>query len=490
MSWKVPGYRAQSVENVDGDLESWRGIDEATGAEVILRRIHGCAGDRDEASWRSTAIHGIDHPGLAAPRQVLCDGDDLVVVYDVPSCSVRPGGRSRGPAYVAALICAVAGQLHALHAAGMTHGSVGSSTVRRGRGDPILIGAVESALREGSVDDTALDDVRSLAAFGMGLSGSAGELDTDDATRALSAILASASNAARTGDDPCDPSLSAELLRQCAPYAEDEQAATIPTRPGSAGGEYVARHRRAPARRRWARVRRVRTPVALVTPVTPVRSVTPVTPVTPVRPQIRRRVVPTRTGTISGPATGIAVVAVLVAIAAWMGTVWGDGTPPQGSAAIAAAQQSSHAKESAAPDATTTPTGFDAGSASAEQWVEYLGALYLDRATAITNRTAALLDRVYVPTSTQRDADLSVIAMLADSGARLVGFAPEILAVNDISSAGEAVVISVVDRIPPYVVVDVAGVATTHAGRGEQVVTLSLAFVNGKWLIDTAARAA
>ncbi len=466
MGWKIPGYRADAVEDADRDLELWRGVDEETGAEVILRRMRGRAGDRDEANWRSAAIRVIDHGGLAAPCQILCDGADLVVVYDLPHCSVRSGGLRRGPAYVAALVRAVAGHLQALHAAGMTHGSVGPSMVRGGRGDPVLIGAVESALRDGSADDTALDDVRSLAALGLGLLGSAGERGTDNATRAVSAIFAAAADAAPTGDDPCDPTLSAELMRQCAPYAGHEPAAAIARRPGpeeSAGGAYVARHRRAPTRRRWARVRRVRR-----------------------RRRIRQRGVLTRTGTVSGPVTGIAVVAVLVAIAAWMGTVWGDHDPPQGSAPMAATHQPPTQK----PAQATEAGRFDAGLTSPAQWADYLGTLYLDRASAITNGMAQLLDRVYVPTSIQRDADMSVIAMLADSGTRIVGFAPELVAVNDISSAGQTVIVSVVDRITPYVLIDVSGVATTHAGRAEQVVTLTLELVNGTWLIDTAVRAA
>lgn len=467
MSWKVPGYRADALEGRQDGLETWRGIDEATGGEVVLRRVDGRADDVEDATWRSAAIDRIDRAGLVAPRQTLCDGEDLVVVYDVPHQRLASRGRSQGPAYVAALVGAVAGQLHALHAAGMTHGSVGRSTVRGRCGDPVLIGAVESALRDGGGDDTALDDVRSLASLGTGLLESADKRDADEVTRALSAILVATADAPPTGDDPCDPSLSAELARQCAPYADHAPATAMAaeTRPDGPGGDYVSRHRRVPTRR-WTRAgRRARA-----------------------RPQGRGRARSSPAGAVSGPATGIAVAAVMVAIAAWMGTVWGDGAHPQRSAPTAAAEQSPQTTDSRAADLPTRPGEFDAGSASPAQWVDYVGGLYKDRANAITNRTTKALEEVYVPASTQRDADQSAIELLAVSGDRIVGFAPKLVAVTDVSVAGHTATLSVIDQIPPYTVVDVAGAATTHAGREEQVVTLTMALVGGRWLIDTATR--
>ncbi|PRZ41334.1 hypothetical protein CLV47_11061 [Antricoccus suffuscus] len=486
----MPGYRADVLEDTDRDLESWRGIDVSTGAEVVLRRSRGHAGHVEVAEWRSSAIQGIDHPGLAAPRQLFCHGDDLVVVYDAPGLRAEPRLDSRvSSTDVAALLCAVAGQLHALHAAGMTHGSIGATTVRRGHDGAVLIGAAEAGLRDGSRDDRALDDVRSLAGLGMDLLGSAGDRRTDDAASELTAILEAAAAAEPDGDDPCDPEPSADLVRHCKPLACDEATATIRASAGSDRPdrtEYVARHRRTPARRRWSRVRRNR-PVGTRPGPTADRTAS-----RPARTSMRRyrRVGPARVGVVSGPATGIAIVAVLVAIAAWLGTVWGGGAPQRGPVPTAAAHQPVQPKDTAALDATGGPDGFDANSASPAQWADYLNALYVERASAIDSRTAESLDRVYTPSSPQRAADLSLIAMLVNSGARIDGFAPELVAVNDISRVGPTAVLSVADRIPPYALVEATGIATSHAGRDEQAVTLTLELVAGRWLIDTAIRAA
>lgn len=495
MSWRVQQYLAKTLEEADGAMETWRGVDSRTAAEVVLRKLIGDADSFDEAVERSSAMQGLGEPGLAVPIALLRDDDDLVVVYDAPARgSLRRSidrRRALTEGNVGALVAGAARQLGALHRAGMTHGSVNASTVGWDRnGASVLIGVVESAVRRGSAQDTAADDVRSLAAVGLRALHSLSTIDNVHSASGepaipsggLAEILRVASGTKTTTDDPCDPSLAAGVATQCAPYLDDEPPATESTDSlsidGARGtisaedGAYVPRHRRTPEPGRWARASRVSARSGRGRPKR--------------RPQ--RVSVP---NSVSGPAVGLSLVAVLVGVAAWIGTVWGDGVPAQGSVA-AASTQSSRAESTAGNDLgsseTTAGQEFVATSATPAQWSQYLTGLYLNRAKALTDRDATLLESVYTPSSPQRESDLSVIGTLIRADAQIVGFSPQIIDVQAAVSAGTSMVVQVVDRLPDYAVIDGAGVSMTHAGRDNQVVTLTLRDVEGVWRIETAVR--
>jgi len=469
MSWNVPGVRIQGRDAAEGETDWWRGIDEATGDPVTVHTVPAAASRLDQVAWRAEALGAIEHRGLRAPRRVVAHDGDLLIVYD----RTRPIDASGGDvSRVAAAIVAVAGQLHALHLAGMTHGRVDATTVREdAAGDPVLVGTAESVLRAAAAGDTAAGDVRALAALGLNLLRGANADRAGAAQRGLLAILARAvQERPEDAADPCDPAPSADLARECAPFATDEPACSPSERLVTPRrGDYVARHLRPTARRLRSR-RKARVHAS--------------------RPHAVRGQYPARRGPwplSSGPAVAGCVIAVLIAGCAWIGAAWGGsaGSSPSSMrpAAGPAVQATAHdAPTEASPD-------FEPGSASSQQWADYLEALYALRTTAILNRDGELLDGVYAPGSPQRDSDLSVIAALTASGATIVGFAPKLVAVQGVSDLGDTFVVQLVDRLPPYTVVDAAGTPTARPGRGDQQVHLSLERSGESWLITTAVRA-
>jgi hypothetical protein len=143
---------------------SWRAVCLADGGPVVLRRCAGAGAHVAEVRRRAAVWGSVVGAGLVAVRDVVCQGDDLVVVTDLAvgggldALLARHGGFSAGQ--VVTLVVGVAETLTRAHAAGLTHGRLSAgNVVLDADGRPLLT----DYMFGGSADSAA--DVASLCAL-------------------------------------------------------------------------------------------------------------------------------------------------------------------------------------------------------------------------------------------------------------------------------------------------------------------------------------
>ena len=238
--------------------------------------------------------------------------------------------------------------------------------------------------------------------------------------------------------------------------------------------------------------------------------------------------VATRAGLDGGPGPGgllggalrrlVVVGAVVLAVAAglagaaWAGASWGgrQGEPlPAAETALAtgnAAGTGAPAEESAgAPTARPAegagpPSDAGAGVSVADRttapddddgWTALLTELYARRAAAFTAAEPAVLPGAYLPGSALLERDTAQVSRLVAAEQTLEGFAPQVRRLLSVTPDGEdRVVLRLIDELPGYRVVPVAGPGAASAqevaGRGEAEVRIVVQRTAVGWRISDA----
>jgi hypothetical protein len=139
MAERVLFDRYRLVERVGsgGTAEVWRAVDERTGDEVALKRLHpivfGSEAGRRRLVREFRALRGLEHPHVVRVRDLEMSGDEAALVLDFvagQSLRDRLAGGARVPVDEAVRIAGqVAAALDAAHAAGITHRDVSPGNV-------------------------------------------------------------------------------------------------------------------------------------------------------------------------------------------------------------------------------------------------------------------------------------------------------------------------------------------------------------------------
>jgi hypothetical protein len=233
-----------------------------------------------------------------------------------------------------------------------------------------------------------------------------------------------------------------------------------------------------------------------------------------------------RTGLDGGPGLGgllggalrrlVVVGAVLVAVAAglagaaWAGASWGgrEGDPlpaaetaratGHGDGTGAPAEKSAGAPTPGPTDGAGPPPDAGAGVSVADRatapddhagWTALLSELYARRAAAFTTADPTVLPGVDLPGSALLERDTGQVSGLVAARQTLEDFAPQVRRLLSVTPVGEdRVVLRLVDELPGYRVVPVAGPAPVQevAGRGEAEVRIVVERTAAGWRISDA----
>jgi hypothetical protein len=235
-----------------------------------------------------------------------------------------------------------------------------------------------------------------------------------------------------------------------------------------------------------------------------------------------------RTGLDGGPGLGgllggalrrlVVVGAVLVAVAAglagaaWAGASWGgrEGDPlpaaetaratGHGDGTGAPAEKSAGAPTPGPTDGAGPPPDAGAGVSVADRatapddhagWTALLSELYARRAAAFTTADPTVLPGVDLPGSALLERDTGQVSGLVAAGQTLEDFAPQVRRLLSVTPVGEdRVVLRLVDELPGYRVVPVAGPGAAPvqevAGRGEAEVRIVVERTAAGWRISDA----
>ncbi|SCX49721.1 Serine/threonine protein kinase [Klenkia marina] len=158
--------------------------------------------------------------------------------------------------------------------------------------------------------------------------------------------------------------------------------------------------------------------------------------------------------------------------------------PPASGAPVSGAPGDGHGDGgqggSGVPADSTAAPGDRAG------WAELVAELYDRRAAAFTAGRPGDLAGVYAAGSPLLTLDAGRLTQLAGAGQRLVGFAPEVVAVDEATAVPGGVRLLLTDRVPGYTVVT-GGAGEPVAARGDASVVMTVLATGSGWRIDTAA---
>lgn len=138
---------------------------------------------------------------------------------------------------------------------------------------------------------------------------------------------------------------------------------------------------------------------------------------------------------------------------------------------------------SAGPTATGEPVG------ESTSWADILAGLDAARAAAFAAGDTAGLTRVYAAGSASMERDAAALAELNARGLRAVGLTLQIEQVDLVSASVDGTLLRVVDRLPPYQLVDSTG-AAVESPPGRESTTWLLTLTPGPdgWLISEIVR--
>jgi len=528
----VPGYVLEERLGRGGSGEVWRARPRRGGLPVAVKVLH--RGDPEQQVREAELLAELDHPHLVRLHEVVRrrthDGEQVALVLDLLAGGslaelLARRGRLR-PGEVVTAVAPVAAALAHVHDRGIVHGDLSpGNVVLTAEGRPVLTDlGVARALGEAGSGEVTPPYVDPVVARG-GAPGPASDVFG----------VAAAAFHALTGIPPWNAAgpgqtvvvaAGGELpdLALLAPEAPPELVAVVQR------GLSAHPHLRGTAAafaldlRHACRPERIALPAPGVDRASLAR--TGHVPRTELTHQVRRppgahaapppgrrwagwpgRVaararVPVRDG---GPARAVrralVVATVLAALAGsgWLGVQWGLGAEAGAVPAAGTAPASPTATPPPAPaapptdpttgagspgspvaevDSTTAPTG-PAG------WSRLVDQLYDRRAAALAAGDPAALDGVYTPAGPLRDADTAWVGELAAAGRQLVGFAPEVVSVGEVTPVEGGVRIALVDRVPAYAVGSAAGQQTVP-GRGDRPVVLTLLATASGWRIGAA----
>jgi eukaryotic-like serine/threonine-protein kinase len=495
--FSLPGYDVEQLVGFGGSGEVWRARDSSTGEVVALKRLRGDAAtaiSTEQLQREAALLATVRHDHIVALRSVVSTSDGLVLVLDYAeggSLAAVLGARGRLSAGEVVTIGAPLAQaLSEIHSRGLTHGDVTpGNVVFDGSGKPLLadfgvanlVGehAVPTGRTPGYADPTLgtgpASDVHGLAAVCFSaLTGVAPYSDSESMVAQSLAPLAPGAPAAlvaaiEAGLHP-DPTARPEaaafgraLFASCSPVAirlvRESQpvgsatAAKTHAVPGSVRAAEVVPQNDAPTRSRFRRGG----------------------PVGRHRWSARRRVLVSRL-------VAVACVVALLGAAVAIGISWGWAdrghqshrasasvplAPPASPASALARSVTSSTAEPAVPIASPPQ------SPSAD-WAGVMGALDRSRDDAFADADANELDAIYVPGSAALSTDRATLGRLVGAGQRVRGLQFLLESVRVVAQSPDEVMLTVVDTLAGYNVVDAEGGTTHVAGRGARNWTVVL----------------
>ena len=133
-------YRLVEPAGTGGTAEVWRAVDERTGDEVAVKRLHPLVLASEVGRQRLVrefeAVRGLRHPSVVRVRDLEMSDDEAVLVLDfVPGTSLRDrlaSGDRPTPPEASRIVADLAGALGAAHAAGIVHRDVSPGNVLLG----------------------------------------------------------------------------------------------------------------------------------------------------------------------------------------------------------------------------------------------------------------------------------------------------------------------------------------------------------------------
>jgi hypothetical protein len=151
---------------------------------------------------------------------------------------------------------------------------------------------------------------------------------------------------------------------------------------------------------------------------------------------------------------------------------------------------SAHAHRSRVPapvGPSVLPTTRSPSPPSASNdWATVLRRLDHIRDSAFGSGDPGALRLVYAPGSAPLASDLSALQQLTSRRYRSRGLHHELISVRATSARASSVVLTVVDRLPGFVVVDAVGeIVSRHAARGPKAWRIVLVHVGPRWRIST-----
>jgi hypothetical protein len=460
--WSLPGYEIDCLVGFGSTGEVWRAREVATGETVALKRLRAGLGPGAAQALRHEArvLEELDTPHVVRLREVLEEGDELVLVLDhaaggsLATLLTRRGALT--PGEVVTIGAALAAALAAVHARGLVHGDVTPANVLfRADGMPMLTdlglarlaGAppaavdgtaeyVDPAVVRGGEPDAAAD-VWALAAVCHHML--AGCAPHDGAT--VDEVLQAAAEGARA---------PLGLLAGDAPRSlvEAVEAGLMPEpagRPDAAGFARGLRRAHAPAPVRLSGGPDAAGPVPQVRPTHAVRPAPGAHATPPARG--RRWWRPPRRLLVGG-----AAVAVLLA-AASLG--WASGRAAAPLPALAALDAGE--RPAATPSPAERPAVDPSPAPAAPDWPLLVRQLAAARADALTTGDAARLREVYTASAPLLAADRAALAQLAAAGHRPRGLRHVVHVVEVLEASDTRARLRVVDELSPYAVHDAAG---------------------------------
>ncbi len=155
-------YRLLERAGSGGSAEVWRALDERSGDEVALKRLHpivfGSEGGRRRLVREFRALRDLRHPGIVRVRDLEMASDDAALILDfVPGQSLRErldGGQPLRPDEAVRIASEVAAALTAAHRAGIVHRDVSPGNVLLGPGGAARL--TDFGIAHASSDETAV----------------------------------------------------------------------------------------------------------------------------------------------------------------------------------------------------------------------------------------------------------------------------------------------------------------------------------------------
>lgn len=499
--WALPGFQIEELLGSGATGEVWRARELASGDPVALKRLRpGADLAAVEALRREAALlRVVDTPYVVRLRDVLGEGASAVLVLDYAAGgSLAALLARRGqlePGEVVTVGVPIASALAAAHARGLVHGDVSPANVLfTAHGMPLLtdlgIGRVSGQGRA-EVDGTAeyvdpavvaggtpdpASDVWALAALCHHcLSGS-----PPHEGHSVADVLSAAADGFRAPLGLLAPHAPRALVA----VLEGALAASPARRPTAAAFAEAVQRALAPAP-----VRLTGAPPAAA-PVPPVRDTHPVPrrPVPPPAPPRGRRLA------LALPSVpvlaGLAVVAALLGVGLTWALTGGQQDAPTALAPVgrqpptgAVASAEPPAAVPALPPDSPEPTAASVAGSLAD-WVAVLDGLDRDRERAFATGDAALLARIYTPTSGVQQADAASLAFLTEQGRRATGVRHEVRSLEVLAAESDRVELRVIDVLGPQTVLDAADeVLEQRAGRSEASYDVVLVRADGRWRI-------
>jgi eukaryotic-like serine/threonine-protein kinase len=536
----VPGYVLEELLGRGGSGEVWRAVPRRGGDPVAVKVL--VAGEPERQAREAALLGELDHPHLVrlieivhqprrggAPRVALVL--ELLAGGSLAALLARRG-RLR-PGEVVTAIAPVAAALAHAHGSGVVHGDLSPGNILfTAEGRPVLTDlGVARVLGEAAAAEVTPPYVDPTVARG-GAPGPASDV-FGIAAAAFHALTGIAPWNAATPADTLAVAAVGQLpdLRELAPDAPPELLAVIgrglaadPHDRGSAAAFALdLRHacRPEPVRMPGGGAaigeldRTGRVPRTELTHQVPGRRPrpAPVVAAPPGRRQLWGAALHAWAAAFGRwPAGRVAVATVVVAgvlATGWLGVRWakGNGGAPEVAAeAVVAAVVSelpgraspAAAGETAAPSEDARATGsrsvVDGQETpdSVQGWRAVVTELYDRRAAAFGSASPEQLAGVYADGSPLLTADREHARRLAETGERLRGFAPTVVAVTATDDGGDRVVMDLVDRWADYEVVPADApegpAIRTMPGRAESTVRMVLVRTAEGWRIDTAER--